>query len=146
MKHKRRQPEQELHKATAELLDGLGWFWFHPANGGKRSRAEAAIMVSLGVKPGVADILIFESWAAPPAGGPGVAIEIKSPTGKLTALQRKWLCEAQRRRWMTAVCRSIDEVLSAIEFVEPLNGRKPIAAYRRPQIDPRQVDWTGGVE
>lgn len=146
MRKRKQQPEQELQLAVAQLLDSLGWCWLHVPNGGKRTKAEAAIFKALGVKSGVADVLILERWAAPSAGGPAVAIELKSPTGSLTPHQKQWLADVSRRKWMVAVCRTIDEVLSVIEFVEPLNGRKPIAAYKRPDIDPRQIDWTGGVQ
>ena len=58
---RRRQPEAKLQRA---VIKHLAWrapkdaFFFHVANGGWRSRVEAAILNGLGVTPGVPDILI----------------------------------------------------------------------------------------
>lgn len=68
--------------------------FFHPANGGSRSRAEAGIFKAMGVKAGVPDLVIL--WRTPlgPAHG---YIEVKAGKGKLTDSQVAWrdLCH----RW-----------------------------------------------
>jgi hypothetical protein len=67
------RPEQALQRAVFQhfyLRARPGVFAFHPANGGWRSRVEAAILKSLGVRAGVPD-----------AG-------LKAPGGRLTAIQK----------------------------------------------------------
>jgi hypothetical protein len=137
----RRNLEDELQLAVAQLLDSLGWFWWHTPNGGKRGKIEAARFKALGVKAGVADVTIAEPWHHGDNGGPMVAIELKGPGGRLQPTQREWLHRANRRGWLVAVCRTIDEVLDVLQFVEPTNGRKPILPPRSIS-DPRQIDWT----
>jgi len=142
-KGKRSYHEDALQKAVAELLDTLGWWWWHTPNGGARSKAEAGKFKAMGVKAGVADIIIAERWSAGNDGGPAVAIELKGPKGRLQKTQKEWLAEAQHRKWLVAVCRTVDEVLDVIHFVQPMNGRKPKRQGKEPD-DPRQIDWTKG--
>lgn len=58
------QPEQDfVHRPIAQYLDLVckqaGFWWTTFPGGGKRSKVEAAIFKGLGVKSGVADILII---------------------------------------------------------------------------------------
>jgi len=50
------------------------WLWFHPANGGWRTKAEAGKFVRMGVKAGVSDLIL----AAPPHAMLH-ALEVKKP-------------------------------------------------------------------
>lgn len=123
MRSPRSHPEDDLQRAVAQLLDMVGWQFWHTPNGGYRGRTEAARFRGLGVKAGVADIIISEPWVMGDESGTEVAIELKSKNGKLTARQRAWL-EAQRvRGWLCVVCRSLDEVLAVLQLVRPVNGR-----------------------
>lgn len=38
---RRRNPEDQFQRSVAELLDSLGWLWWHTPNGGWRTKAEA---------------------------------------------------------------------------------------------------------
>jgi len=134
--------EDDLQRSVAELLDMLGWFWWHTPNGGKRNPREAARFVGLGVKPGVSDIIVSEPWVCPmveiehgviggqcpTCGGAGrgsmVAIELKVGNNKPTELQRSWMDKARQRGWLVAVCRSLAEVQVFLRVVRPINGRR----------------------
>lgn len=130
----KRYKEDDLQRAVAQMLDSLGWLWWHTPNGGWRSKIEASRFKSLGVKPGVADIIIAERWVCPDHHGlecelcDGIgmaqvlAIELKTKRGRVTEYQRAWLCAARLRGWATFVCRDIDEVASIIRGVQPYSG------------------------
>jgi len=135
----RRHPEEDLQRQVAQLLDHLGWLWWHTPNGGKRGRVEAGRLRGLGVKAGVPDILIAERWevcspldvercpwcGCSPVERPfGVAIELKSPRGVVRASQHHWLFELDDRGWLTAVCRTFEDVEEVLRHVRPENGRR----------------------
>ena len=78
------RPEQQIQRAVFEHLAiraASTVFAFHPANGGWRSRVEAAILKGMGVKAGVPDIIAIK-------GGQCYALELKAPGGRLTPAQR----------------------------------------------------------
>ncbi len=62
-KHRRNTPEEDLQRTVAEYLGVIapmrGFWWSHIAHGGKRTKAEAGIFKAMGLKPGIADILII---------------------------------------------------------------------------------------
>lgn len=60
------RPEQQLQIGTVKALakvealsGGEEFFFFHPANGGYRQPAEAAILKAMGVRPGVSDMFFL---------------------------------------------------------------------------------------
>ncbi len=63
MTGRRRHPEQQLQRAVVEYLRIMENMrklaFFHPANGGGRTRTEAAIFKGLGVRPGVPDLVLL---------------------------------------------------------------------------------------
>ena len=83
-------------------------FWFHPANGGKRSWSEGKSFKALGVVPGVPDLIFLK-------GGECFALEIKSAKGAVRPSQR--LCHAamQEAGAETAIARGLDEALVTLE-------------------------------
>jgi hypothetical protein len=79
----RSRPADIIQRAVFEHLrvrSAPGIFAFHPANGGWRSRIEAAILKGLGVRAGVPDVIAVKE-------GRTYALEIKRPGGRLTAPQ-----------------------------------------------------------
>ena len=60
---------KRLHDACRKTV------WFHIPNGGKRDKVTAARLKQMGVRPGVADIIILTSTSLP------VAVELKIPKG-----------------------------------------------------------------
>lgn len=82
----------------------------HIPNGGKRDAREAARFKRMGVKPGVPDI----SLPVPRGGFHGMYIEMKSPTGKLSDNQRKWLARLSEMSYYTCVCYSFEQARDCI--------------------------------
>jgi hypothetical protein len=61
---RRQRPEDCVQRAVCQHLHirGVrGLLWWHTPNGGKRRPIEAAIMKSLGVRAGVADLILLHA-------------------------------------------------------------------------------------
>lgn len=103
--------EQELHKTIAEYLDKLApvneFWWCHVPNGGARSKIEASILKGLGVKPGVADILIIKA-------GRAYWIELKSPRGSQSDTQHSFELQMYRCGCPYVVVRSLDMAIGTL--------------------------------
>ncbi|WP_430626804.1 VRR-NUC domain-containing protein [Thiobacter aerophilum] len=122
-KRRRRLPlEEAIQRACVEWArlqapryPLLAWL-VHVPNGGIRPKGEAGKLKAMGVNPGLPDILI------PRRSGPwaGLAVEIKSPTGKVSRSQAKWLDALAADGWFVAVARSLDEFReTCLCFLEP---------------------------
>lgn len=77
-KRPRRHDEDDLQRATCRLFDtkfAHRCFAFHVPNGGRRGKIEAARLVGMGVRAGVAD------WIVLLPGGKFAAIELKRADG-----------------------------------------------------------------
>lgn len=77
-------PEATIQRAVVQRLQILarpGVVWFHPANGGARSKVEAARFRAEGVVAGVPDLIIV-------FGGKLHALELKTEHGRLSPAQR----------------------------------------------------------
>lgn len=103
--------ETQIHKAVVSHLiqrGGPDVFWFHPANGGKRSWSEGKSFKAMGVVPGVPDLIILK-------GGEMFALELKSSTGRTSPAQR--LCHAamEAAGAKTAIAKGLDEALITLE-------------------------------
>ncbi len=103
--------EAQIHKAVVLNLIERGAasiFWFHPANGGRRSWSEGKSFKAMGVVPGVPDLIILK-------GGEVFGLEIKSTTGRVQPSQR--LCHAamQEAGAQTAIAKGLDEALIILE-------------------------------
>lgn len=85
-------------------------FFFHTPNGGKRPKGEAGKLRAMGQKPGVPDLLL------PRRRGiyTGLAVELKSATGRLSDDQREWLSALEEEGYLTAVCRDLDAVQAVV--------------------------------
>lgn len=90
---------------------------FHCPNGGSRNPREAARFKGMGVRPGVPDIMLpcpghsinGQYWFD------GLAIELKSKTGRLTGEQSMWLGRLKDEcGWRTEVCRTFDEAKAVL--------------------------------
>lgn len=84
-------------------------------NGGKRDPKTAAILKHMGVKPGVSDILIFDS----PPNYPlmkGAALEMKKlKGGTVSDEQKDWLRYFDSNSWVTGVAGGQDEALKLLK-------------------------------
>lgn len=100
------RPEEALHRAVALYLDlalGDGATWFHPANGGGRSRAEAGVLKALGVKSGVPDVMIV-------CAGRVFGIELKTNKGRLSPAQTERHAILRDAGCPVEIARSVDDV------------------------------------
>ena len=114
---KRAHPEETLQRQVAHFLDSHlahGAVWFHPPNGGGRSKAEAGALKAQGVKPGIPDILIF-------CNGTVVFIELKAPKGYPSPAQRDMHARLRAAGYQVGVARSLADFLALMaEFGVPL--------------------------
>ena len=121
----RRRPEQAIHQAAVQylrIMENLGeLIFFHPPNGGARTKAEGGIFKSLGVRPGVPDLVLLFP------GGRCAFIEIKAPKGRLSAAQKAFKNSAENLGFPFAECRGVDEVEKFVRGLianpEHLGGR-----------------------
>ncbi len=104
-----KRPEQALHQAVYKYIRYAApkVLCFHVPNGGWRSKVEAGIFKSLGVMPGVADLLLF--WP-----GHMAAIELKAGKGTQTPHQTTFMHMWIYNGGKYSVCRSIDEVETSL--------------------------------
>lgn len=106
---RRNRPEELLHRSVIEWLTWQkpNCLWFHPYNGGYRTKAEAGIGKALGVLGGVADLVFVL-----PGGRVGF-IELKAPRPSkpyLSASQKAFYNDVHKLGAWYAVARSIEEV------------------------------------
>ncbi len=108
MMAKRNRPEQAIQQAAVNYLrvmENLGELtFFHVPNGGRRSKAEAGIFKTLGVRPGVPDLVILLP------GGRTAFVEVKSDKGYLSQAQKAFKNQAEGFGFPYAECRAVDEV------------------------------------
>jgi hypothetical protein len=114
-------PTEEVdHMAVARYLNTLGIFWFHPANGGKRGKAEAGKLKAMGVVPGCPDFIILDAPPLLPC-AKGVALELKrAKGGRFSEEQAAFLEKMSNRGWITIVAHGANE---ALDFLRQLGWR-----------------------
>jgi hypothetical protein len=115
---RRRQPEALIQRAVIEhlRLRGVpGSFAFHPANGGRRTAIEGAILKGMGVVPGVPDVIIIND-------GKVFGLELKSDAGRLTDVQRDTIEAMQRAGAIVAVAHGVDQAIAQLEQWRLLRG------------------------
>lgn len=114
---RRKQPEQEFHKTVARFLDAAlppsCWWTTFPAGGGGKARGGK--LKAMGLKPGVADILILQARA----GGflHAIWIELKVPKGKGQSKPQLAFAQAMAdlsRAVTIHVCRTLEQVEAAL--------------------------------
>ena len=110
-------PETRLHlnviRWWAYAAHGFGLderTLLHCANGGKRGKIEGAIFKGMGVRRGAPDLLLF----VPRGAHHGLALELKSPDGRLSIDQAQMLALFETHGWAKSVCWSFDEAVGAI--------------------------------
>jgi hypothetical protein len=84
-----RPSEQAIQRAVCQHLrqrGASGLVWWHTPNGGRRSPVEAAIFNGLGVRAGVADLILLRD-------GRAFALELKTERGRPTAAQMQFISE-----------------------------------------------------
>ena len=92
------------HPKLARLL-------FAVPNGGARNAVTGAILKAEGVVPGVADLLLL----VPRNGYHGLAIEMKTRTGRQSDSQREWQQEVEAQGYCYVVCHSFDDFRNEVD-------------------------------
>lgn len=100
------RPEQALQQQVVRYLDAAhpGLIFYHPANGGARSAVEGAILKSMGVKAGVADL----AFVLPD--GRAAFVELKAGKGSASPAQKRFRADCEMQGVPYAECRSLAEV------------------------------------
>lgn len=111
----RRTPEDDLQKTCLQYLllavPQSEAIWFHVPNGGLRSKRTAAHLKSMGVLPGVADLVFIL-----PGGKVGF-VEMKAPKGRLEPEQRDFAARADALGASYYIAKSLDEFIGAVEAI-----------------------------
>jgi hypothetical protein len=111
--------EQQEHRAVVQHLQARaarGTYWFHPANGGARSKSEGAIFKGLGVRAGTPDLILIR-------GGRTYGLELKSSTGRLSPAQIAAHEEMRAAGAEVAVAIGLDQAIAQLENWQLLRGR-----------------------
>jgi hypothetical protein len=119
VRRRRNRPEDIIQRAVFEhlaLRSTPGVFAFHPANGGWRSRIEAAILKGLGVRAGVPDIIAVRD-------GRTYGLEVKTPGGRLSAAQRSAHAALRAAGATVATAWGLDDALKTLEAWGLLRGQ-----------------------
>lgn len=110
-----RHNESQLQKACVRWFNyqypQFRGLLFAVPNGGKRNAREAAIMKAEGVVPGVADLVFL--WANNTYNT--LLIEMKTPTGRQSDLQKQWQQTAEQAGNKYVICRSFDDFQNTIK-------------------------------
>jgi hypothetical protein len=111
--------EHYFQEAVARILNSTGLVWFHPANERKCSVTEGGRLKKAGVKSGVPDCMIlspapqYRDLSTMELGAPavnGVAIELKSGTGVLSATQKQWKTDLEASGWAWYCIKTLGEL------------------------------------
>ena len=68
-----------------------------------------------GYKKGFPDLFIYEIARIDNTIYAGLAIELKTKTGRPTVEQIEWIKQLQKRGYMASICKGIDEALELID-------------------------------
>jgi hypothetical protein len=104
----RRRDGNAEARRQASIVEYVRWvapqcIVFHPANGGLRSKSEAARLKWVGVLAGVLDLVLVLPE------GRCAFWEVKTESGRLSADQREFISRLKARGHVCAVVRNIDD-------------------------------------
>ena len=106
-------PEHDIQVQLVDYLDTLMPAPLYSATvGGVRVAMHTALrMKRAGYRKGIPDLLIFE----PRNGYVGLALEVKTKTGRASEHQLKWQKELQNRGWKAEIRKGLEQCLEAID-------------------------------
>lgn len=114
VKREMRHEESDLQQRCVEtfrlIYPKLKMRLFSIPNGGYRSALEASIMNGEGSMPGVSDLIL----AVPRKDFGAMFIEVKTPTGRLSPYQVRFIKEMQND-YMCVVIKSVEEFLKEVK-------------------------------
>jgi hypothetical protein len=129
--------EAELHRSVAELLDWVVlppamWTTF-PAGWTAMRKGAAGRLRGCGLKAGMPDIFVFHDKRT-------IGIELKTPSGKISAVQLDMSVKLNLAGVPVHACRSIDDVHRVLAYHQiPMRGFNlgytQTKARRTPQPD-----------
>lgn len=99
------QREDEIQRCVVAMLAveaEPGVIAFHVPNGGKRGKAEAGRFKGMGVVAGIPDLIVI-------AGGRAYGLEMKTPAGRLSPVQKEMRARFIRSGAEYEVARSVEE-------------------------------------
>ena len=136
--HTRHMSEEAIHKAVIEWADRQAAtepaleLLFHVPNGGSRHIAEATKLKAMGVRAGIPDLLLLAAVArGPESAWKGLALELKSPSGRLRDNQKWWIKRLRKQGWAVAVAYGFDE------------ARYILQRYLDGEHEPQELDLSG---
>jgi len=109
----RNRDEARLQQVIVAWCRNRGLRPIHVANEHVRNAREAACAIREGMEPGVSDLLIFERCPGAPAAR-GIALELKTPRGRVSQAQAAWQDRMRRQGWVCAVIRSKQEAVDLL--------------------------------
>jgi hypothetical protein len=104
---KRASPEDALQRSVARYLDLVckqGGFWWTAITNNPRNAIDGARLNRMGVRRGIADILIIGNV------GKAYFLELKSTDGRQSEAQKAFESTMKKLGCGYAVCRDLDEV------------------------------------
>jgi hypothetical protein len=115
-------PERRTHIALADLLRRVGradWLWFHVPNGEYRTKETGALLLRMGVMPGVFDLLLISPTGA------HHWLELKrGAKAGMSLAQIRFRHELQVRGVPYGVARSFDEAVDFLRAWGVIEGVK----------------------
>ncbi len=111
--------EQQIQRAVCQHLRTRGvpgFVWWHTPNGGRRNRIEAAIFAGVGVRPGVADLILLHDSRA-------FALELKADRGRSSAAQLHFLSDFRAASGEASITNDLNQALQTLEAWGLLRGR-----------------------
>ena len=108
-KRRARPREDSIQKAVVKILrahPGVALVWHTPNE--RQSEKQRRYLYSMGVQNGIPDLMMILK------NGTHIAIELKRPGEKPSAIQLEILKILKNSGWKTGVCRSVDEVLEVV--------------------------------
>lgn len=107
--------EEEIHQGVIQWADQHSAvlpelnLLFHSPNGGSRHVAEATKLKRMGTRQGVPDLLLPATMESAIGLKAGLALELKSASGRLRPTQKWWLQRFRENAWMIGVAFSFEE-------------------------------------
>jgi hypothetical protein len=117
---RRANPEAAIQRTVIQHLKARavpGLVYFHVPNGGSRGKVEAAQFKAMGVRAGVADLILVHDRRI-------FALELKAPGGRASAEQLAFLSEIDEAGAYTAMPEGLDAALSTLEAWGLLEGTR----------------------
>jgi hypothetical protein len=120
-------PEPLEEQIQRSLVEHLRWrarpgiIYFHAANGGWRFKRTAGNLKAMGVRPGVADLIVW--WSDVPSVTRVLCLELKRPGGKQSPEQKQFQADCGRVYADYEIADNIDDAIKILERYGVLRGQ-----------------------